>query len=137
MLACQHLGAASATIALRQIRRGTCDRVDASNDRRKCRQRLQINRDCQLRRQPAPNTAQRWIRKRFICWNDDATHRQESRRGVTNCVSATARFGPHAANPTIILTRPRAIVATIAAGLRMIRRRPGAVSKCRCLPLVI
>jgi hypothetical protein len=44
MIACQQLGVGSATIALRQIRGGICDRDDAPQDRRKCWQRLQIIR---------------------------------------------------------------------------------------------
>jgi len=44
MFACQHLGVGGATIAPRQIRSGTRDHADAPQDRRKCRQRLQIIR---------------------------------------------------------------------------------------------
>jgi hypothetical protein len=44
MIACQHLGVGGATIAVREIRSGIRDPADAPQDRRKCRQRLQIIR---------------------------------------------------------------------------------------------
>lgn len=33
----------------------------------------------------------------FVRWDDDATHRQQSRRRVTDCAKATAPFGQRTA----------------------------------------